>query len=318
MGSIRDGFHVVTGAFGYTGKYITWRLLAEGHNVKTLTNHPDRANPFGNQVAVSPLDFEHPDSLAHAMVGARVLYNTYWVRFEHGETTFAQAIANTKKLICAAENAGVRRIVHVSIANPSLDSPLPYYRGKAEVEEAIRGSKLSYAILRPTVVFGPEGILINNIAWLLRKFPVFAVPRRGDYKLQPIFVEDMADLAVAASETNENVILDAVGPEIFTFDGLVKQIAAHVGRQARLVHVPPEISLLLTRMIGIGLRDVILTREEITGLFANLLVSGSAPTGTTRLSEWLKQNGAQLGTHYASELGLHYCQEIGQKSGSRR
>jgi uncharacterized protein YbjT (DUF2867 family) len=306
MGSIRDGFHVVTGAFGYTGKYITQRLLDDGHNVKALTNHAGRLNPFGNQVAVSPLDFNHPEILAHAMVGAKVLYNTYWVRFQHGETTFARAIANTKKLIHAAENAGVRRIVHVSIANPSLDSPLPYYRGKAEVEEAIRGSKLSYAILRPTVIFGAEGILINNIAWLLRRFPIFAVPGRGDYKLQPIFVEDMADLAVAASETNENVVLDAVGPEIFTFDELVKQIAVQVGRRARLIHVPPEFSLLLTRMIGVGLRDVILTREEIKGLLANLLVSESAPTGTTRLSEWLKQNGAQLGSHYASELGLHF------------
>jgi NADH dehydrogenase len=306
MGSIRDGFHVVTGAFGYTGKYITRRLLAEGHNVKTLTNHPGRLSPFGNQVAVSPLDFDHPESLAHAMVGAKVLYNTYWVRFEHGETTFARAIANTKKLIRAAENVGVRRIVHVSIANPSLDSPLPYYRGKAEVEEVIRSSKLTYAILRPTVIFGSGDILINNIAWLLRKFPIFAVPGRGDYKLQPIFVEDMADLAVAASETNENVILEAVGPEIFTFDELVRQIAAHVGRKARLFHVPAEFSLLLTRIISMGLRDVILTREEIKGLLANLLVSGSAPTGTTRLSEWLKENGSQLGTHYASELRLHY------------
>ncbi|HEV2489289.1 MAG TPA: NAD(P)H-binding protein [Candidatus Acidoferrales bacterium] len=306
MGSIRDGFHVVTGAFGYTGKYIAQRLLAEGHNVKTLTNHPGRANPFGNQVAVSPLDFDHPESLAHAMVGAKVLYNTYWVRFQHGETTFAQAIANTEKLVRAAENAGVRRIVHVSIANPSLDSPLPYYCGKAEMEEAIRASKLSYAILRPTVVFGTGGILINNIAWLLRHFPIFAVPGHGDYKLQPIFVEDMADLAVAAGETNEDVILDAVGPEVFTFDELVRLIAVHIGGQARLIHVPSEISLLITRMFGVAMHDVILTREEIKGLMANLLVSGSAPTGTTRLSDWLKKYGAQVGTHYASELGLHY------------
>lgn len=306
MGSVRDGFNVVTGAFGYIGKHIARRLLAEGKNVKTLTNHPERLNSFNRQICVAPLGFDDFDTLAHSMVGARVLFNTYWVRFEHGGKTFAQAIANTKKLIRAAEHAGVRRIVHVSIANPSLDSPLPYYRGKAGVEEAIRGSQLTYAILRPTVVFGPDDILINNIAWMLRHFPFFAVPGNGDYCVQPIFVEDLAALAVAAGERTENEILDAVGPEVFTFDELVRRIAAQIGRPARLVHVPPTLSLLLVRLMGLGLRDVILTREEIQGLLANLLVSHAAPNGTTRFSVWLAKNSVQLGRQYASELQRHF------------
>lgn len=309
MGSVRDGFNVVTGAFGYTGKYIARRLLADGKNVKTLTNHPEHPNPSGHQVCVAPLNFSNFDALAHAMVGARVLFNTYWIRFEHGGATFAQAVANTKKLIRAAEHAGVRRIIHVSIANPSLAFPLPYYRGKAEVEDAIRASRLSYAILRPTVIFGPEDILINNIAWLLRRFPVFTVPGRGDYSLQPIFVEDIAALAVAAGDRNENEILDAVGPEAFTFDELIRVIAAKIGRPARLVHVPPGLSLLLTRIIGLSLRDVILTREEIQGLLANLLVSHAAPAGTTRFSGWLEKNATMLGTCYASELERHFRKE---------
>ncbi|HEV2298903.1 MAG TPA: NAD(P)H-binding protein [Candidatus Acidoferrales bacterium] len=306
MGSVRDGFNVVTGAFGYTGKYIAHRLLADGKNIKTLTNHPEHPNPFGRQVCVAPLNFGNFEALAHAMVGARVLFNTYWVRFEHGGTTFAQAVANTKRLIDAAEHAGVRRIVHISIANPSLDSPLPYYRGKAEVEEAIRGSRLTYAILRPTVVFGLEDILINNIAWMLRHFPFFAVPGSGEYGVQPIFAEDLAALAVAASERNDCEILDAVGPEVFTFNELVQRIAAQLGRPARLVHVPPELSLFLTRLMGFCVRDVILTREEIQGLLANLLVSHAASNGTTRFSEWLEKNGAPLGRKYASELQRHF------------
>ena len=306
MDSVRDGFDVVTGAFSYTGNYITRHLLSDGRNVKTLTNHLERANPFGRQVSVAPLDFNDFEGLARSMVGARVLFNTYWVRFDHGETTFAQAVSNTKKLIRAAENAGVRRVVHVSIANPALDSSLPYYRGKAEVEEAICGSRFSYSILRPTVIFGAEDILINNIAWMLRRFPVFAVPGRGDYGVQPIFVEDFAELAVASSERKENEIFDAVGPETFTFDELVRTIAAGIRQPARLIHVPPALSLFLTRVIGFGVRDVILTHEEIQGLLANLLVSHSPARGKTQFRAWLERNGTGLGMRYASELQRHF------------
>jgi uncharacterized protein YbjT (DUF2867 family) len=306
MASVREGFDAVTGAYGYTGRYIAKKLLAAGRNVKTLTNHPDRPNPFGAEIAHAPLDFDNARGLSHAMVGAKVLYNTYWVRFEHGGTTFTQAVDNTRKLIQAAESAGVQRIVHVSIANPSLDSPLPYYRGKAEVEDLIRGSNLSYAILRPTVIFGLEDILINNIAWMVRRFPFFAVPGRGDYGLQPIFVEDMADLAVAAGKADENLAFDAVGPEIFTFDELVRLLALRIGRRARLIHVPPELSLLMTRILGLCVRDVILMREEIQGLMANLLVSKGAPTGASRFSEWFEKNGSQLGSQYSSELERHF------------
>jgi len=298
--------HVVTGAFGYTGKYIARRLLATGHRVRTLTGHPERPNPFGDQVGVVPFNFHDMVALVSSLKGADVLYNTYWVRFEHGTTTFDRAVENTRTLIRAAEEAGVRHLVHVSIANPSLDSPLPYYRGKAVLEQAIQESRLSYAILRPTVIFGLEDILINNIAWLLRRFPVFVVPGSGDYALQPVFVEDMAKLAVDAAQAEKNVVLDAVGPEVYTFDELLHLVAGVLGRRARIVHLPPAIALTLSRLIGYLVRDVVLTPEEIQGLMADLLVSQSPPTGTTRLSDWLRQNADRVGARYTSELKRHY------------
>lgn len=298
--------NVVTGAFGYTGKYITRRLLSMGRRVKTLTGHPDRPNPFGEQVSVAPFNFEEPAALVESLRGAATLYNTYWVRFSHGQVTFEQAIENTKTLITAAEAAGVRRMVHVSIANPSEDSPLPYYKGKALLEKALIQSKLSYAIIRPTVIFGDEDILINNIAWLLRRFPVFAVLGAGDYKIQPIFVEDMAELATNAGGQTENVIVDAAGPEVYTFDVLVRLIAKTVRSRARIIHMRPDLALFLSRLIGYLVGDVVLTREEVDGLMSNLLVSSGPPTGRTRLSEWLRQHVDTVGARYASEVKKHY------------
>ena len=224
--------------------------------------------------------------------GIDVLINTYWVRFNHGRTTFDEAVSNSRVLIRAAKEARVRKIVHVSIANPSLDSHLPYYAGKAQVEKEIIDSGLRYSILRPTVIFGAEDILINNIAWFVRHFP--------------IFVEDMADLAINCAAQSDNSILDAVGPEIFTFESLVRMIAAKTHCKTKLVHVWPGIALLLLHLIQPLVGDVILTREEIEGLEANLLVSNQSATGQTRLSEWLAQNVSILGTKYASELERHY------------
>ena len=300
------GYSVVTGAFGYTGKYITQRLLSMGKLVKTLTGHPNRPNPFGDQISVATFSFENPEELAANLQGAEVLYNTYWIRFPRGKNTFDKAVENTRTLIKAAEVAGVRRIVHVSITNASSNSPLPYFNGKGLVEEAITSSGLSYAIIRPTVIFGKEDILINNIAWFLRKFPVFTIFGSGSYRIQPIFVEDVAEIAVSAAHQSDNVTIDAIGPETFSFERLVGLIAEKVSSSARLIHVRPGLAFFLSSLMGYAVRDVVLTRDEIEGLMANLLISDAPPTGKTRLSDWLEQNARTVGASYISELRRHY------------
>jgi len=207
--------NVVTGAFSHTGKYIAQRLLSMGERVRTLTGRSENENPFGSLVQTFPFNFDKPGELTDSLRGAKTLYNTYWIRYPHGQISFDKAVENSKTLIAAAEEAGIRRIVHISITNPSEGSPFPYFRGKALVEKAITQSKLSYAIIRPTVIFGPEGILINNIGWLLRKLPVLAIPSSGDYRIQPVFVEDVAEIAVSAGHKDDNMVIDAVGSEIF-------------------------------------------------------------------------------------------------------
>jgi len=300
-------FSVVTGAFSYSGKYIAQRLLSMGEEVRTLTSRPDHENPFGSRVQAFPFNFDKPRELTESLRGAKTLYNTYWVRYPHGQLSFDKAVENNRTLIVAAEEAGIRRVVHISITNPSEDSPFPYFRGKALVEKAITQSKLSYTIIRPTVIFGPEGILFNNIAWLLRKFPIFAIPNSGDYQIQPIFVEDLAEIAVRAGHRNDNFVLDAVGPETYTFNELVRMIAGQINSRAKIVHVRPKLALVLARLIGYMVRDMVITRDEIDGLMSNLLVSESSPTGQTRLSGWLEQNADRVGASYISDLQRHYC-----------
>ena len=294
--------HAVTGAFGYSGRYLATRLLAQGRTVVTLTNSAHRANPFGDQVRTFPLAFDEPDKLAAALAGVDVLYNTYWVRFNHRLFTHAQAVANTLVLFEAARRAGVRRVVHVSITNPSVDSPLEYFSGKARLEQALQASGLSYAILRPTVLFGREDILINNIAWALRRFPFFAVFGDGNYRLQPIHVDDLADLAVAEGMRTENAVINAIGPETFSYRDLVNAIGAAIGRTRPLVNVSPGMGYGFAKLVGTFMRDTFITREEIRGLMDELLYVTTPPTGKTALTAWMRKNAATLGRRYASEL----------------
>ena len=304
--SNKSELNVVTGAFGYTGKYIARRLLADGIRVKTLTGHPERPNPFGAQVVAAPFNFDDLPTLIDQLSGASTLYNTYWVRFSRGEVTFDRAVENTRTLIQAAKDADVGRIVHVGITNPSLNSSLPYFRGKAQVEEAIIDSGISYAIIRPTVIFGIEDILINNIAWMLRRFPLFVVPGGGGYRFQPIFVEDFAGLAVGAGGQEDNLILDAAGPETYTFDEFVRLVGQTMGSRTKIVHLPSALALGISKIVGYFLGDVVLTRDEITGLMSDLLISDAPPAGNTSLKSWLTINVATLGGSYTSELDRHY------------
>lgn len=297
----------ITGAFGYSGKYITQALLDQGStDIITLTGHPDRPNPFDVAIPAFPFNFQDPTALTKTLEGVHTLYNTYWIRFAHGEMTFDRAVANSKTLFDAAKAAGVERIIHVSITNPSLISPLPYFKGKAELEEHIKSLGIPYTILRPTVIFAPEDILINNIAYLIRRFPFFVVPGTGEYQLQPIYAKDLAALAVQAGASTEYQIIDAIGPETFTFNQLLDMLMIALGRQTRIIHLPPAIGLNLSRIVGVFLGDVVLTNDEVEGLSSNLLVTKSPPAGQTSLTEWASTNVNLLGVKYASELRRHY------------
>jgi uncharacterized protein YbjT (DUF2867 family) len=298
---------LVTGAFSYSGSRIAEQLIDSGREVRTLTHHLDREHPLRARVHAFPYRFDDPVALARGLEGITTLYNTYWVRFERGRTTFATAVANSRALFEAARRVGVARIVHVSIANPSIDSPLPYYRGKALVEQALAESGVPYAIVRPTFLFGGgRDILVNNIAWILRRMPLFVVPGDGRYPVQPIHVDDVARICLQAAHGPSDVIMEAAGPDTMSFEQLVRAIRDAVGRRTPILHAPPAAMAALARGLGLIVRDVVLTEDEIRGLTAGLLVSHQPALGRISFVEWLKEKGTELGRAYSNELERHF------------
>jgi len=292
----------VTGAFGYSGRYIAQRLLEAGHSVVTLTNSLNRNNPFGEKLEAFPFQFDLPERLTQSLRGSDVLINTYWVRFDHRLFTHDEAVANTKVLFKAAKDAGVRRIVHVSITNPDIHSDLPYFHGKAELESVLASLNVSYCILRPTVLFGKEDVLINNIAWSLRHLPIFGIFGAGEYKLQPIYVDDLASAAVEKAAGDRNEIVNAIGPETFTYRELVETVRQSLGLKRVVIGVPPELGYQACRIIGLFVRDIIITRQEIRGLMEGRLHVDAARLGATKLTEWIDRHRDTLGRHYTSEM----------------
>jgi uncharacterized protein YbjT (DUF2867 family) len=305
LGASDTGLDVVTGAFSYSGRAIAAALTETGRRVRTLTGHPGRA-PEGSSLEIRPLDFDDQLGLVASLEGVTTLYNTYWVRFAHGRTDHALAVANSRTLFLAAKRAGVQRIVHVSITHPSVDSPWPYFRGKALVERALAEAEVPYAVLRPAILFGGDGVLLNNIAWLLRHLPVFAVGGRGDYRIRGIHIDDLAQLCVRKGAERHDSVIDAVGPERPTFVELVTSIRDVIGSHARIVHVPGVAVPVLSRLVGLALHDVLLTPDEYGAMAAGLADTNGPATGTTALSEWLPAHRDDLGRRYANELERHF------------
>ena len=295
--------HAVTGAFGYTGKYLAKMLLDKGHEVITLTNSPQRKNSFGDKIKVFPFNFDKQEELQKSLQAVKVLYITYWVRFNHKMFQHADAVENTLKLFVAAKKAGVERIVYVSISNANKNSLLEYFSGKGKIEEFLMNSNISYAILRPTVIFGKEDILINNIAWVLRNLPVFGVYGNGKYKIQPIHVTDMAELALKEGENKENKIIEAIGPETFEYKELVRTIGEIIGKKRKIWQVSHGFGYFAGKIISMLKSDVTITREEIEGLSSGLLYTeGASAAGKIKLTDWAKENKDTLGKIYANEL----------------
>ena len=297
-------FDVVTGAFSYTGRHIADELLARGRAVRTLTRKVDATHPLAGKVEAAPLAFD--DRLVESLAGADTLYNTYWVRFERGATTFARAVENTTLLFQAAMTAGVRRVVHVSVANPDESSPFPYFRGKARTEAALRRTGLPHAIVRPTLDFGPDDILVNNIAWGLRHVPIFLVPSDGSYEVQPVSVRDTARICVEAGMRDDDVTLDAAGPDRWTYEAFVRLVARAVRARCWIRRSPRFAALAAVRVAGYVVRDVVVTRDELLALEAGLLVSHEEPLGTERFEPWLAENADVLGRRYTSEVARNF------------
>ena len=297
----------VTGAFGFTGRAIAEALVGGGRDVVTLSRRSGQGDPLTPRLAaIEPLDFSRPAALAHALAGVDTLYNTYWMRFPRGGRTFDDAVRESGVLLEAAREAGVRRLVHISVVGADEAGETPYVRAKGRLEAVVRSSGMPFTIVRPTLTFGPDDILINNLAWALRRLPVYGIPDRGRYRVQPVHVDDVARICIEVASEEPGATVDAAGPETLEYRELVALVRRAIGSRSLVLPMPTLVVLAAARVLGVLVRDVVLTRNELRELMSSLLTSSQPPRGRICLSEWLPDHAAGLGRRWASELARNY------------
>ena len=298
----------VTGAFGFTGRALAEALLNRGREVVTLSRRSGRGDSLAPRLAaVEPHDFRRPDALSKALQGVDTLYNTYWMRFPRGDRSFDDVVRESGLLLEAAARAGVRRLVHVSVVGADEAGDTPYVRAKGRLEALVHSSGLAFTIVRPTLTYGPGDILINNLAWALRRLPVYGIPGRGRYRVQPVHVEDVARICVEAAAHEPGNSIDAAGPDTLEYGELVALVRRSIGSRALVVPMPTPIVLAAARVIGVLVRDVVLTRDELRELTSSLLTSTQPPRGRIRVSDWLPEHSSELGRRWSSELARNYA-----------
>jgi uncharacterized protein YbjT (DUF2867 family) len=298
---------LITGASGFIGGAVAERLVDRAE-IRGLTSHPGK-NRFGDRVRSFAYDFNDPRRMTVAFDGVDVFVNSYYVRFNYGRLTFADAVERSRALITLAKLAGVGRIVHVSVSNASEASDLPYYSNKGRIERIVAESGIDYTILRPALVVGPGDILVNNIAYFLRRLPVFTIFGDGSYRAQPMTVDAFADIAVEAVDgAHRNATLAVAGPSNWPFVDMVRAIRRAVGSRALVVPAPAWVALGGLRVAGALLRDVVLTSDEVKGLTREYLYSESPLRRGADFAEWLAQPvvSSTLGRRYESELARHF------------
>jgi len=295
----------ITGAFGYTGRALAERLLEDGRDVVTLSRRSGAGDPLAGRIEVRPFDADHA-ALVASLAGVDTLFNTYWIRFPRGGATFEGAVARSAALLAAAREAGVRRLVHVSVVGAAPDAPTPYVRAKAALEAVVRSSGLAWSIVRPTLTFGREDILFNNLAWALRRLPVYGIPGRGSYRVQPVHVDDVARICIEAAAGEPGTVVDAAGPDTLEYRRLVGMIRSAVGSRSAIVPMPAPVVLLAARALGLVVRDVVLTPDEVRELTSSFLTSAAPPLGRISVSTWIAEHGDSLGRRWSSELARNY------------
>ncbi|HUL48457.1 MAG TPA: complex I NDUFA9 subunit family protein [Gemmatimonadales bacterium] len=266
----------VTGGTGFVGRHIVQHLVSLGHTVRALVRDPRRLPPpFAATPALEivPGDLSDVRALAGLVQGMNAVIHLVGIIAEHGRATFeAVHVRGTAAAVEAAQNAGVPRFVHMSAIGPRPDrSATAYHRSKWEGEEIVRRSGIGHAILRPTIINGPESEPIGRLVRLHRYLPLVPVFGDGSFPLQPIWIGDVAQaFARAANQAEIRGTFEIGGPAVIAFEAFVRTIGQVSGHPRPLVHLPLPLVRLMARA-----GDPLGPRAPITSDQLQMLVEGS-------------------------------------------
>lgn len=275
----------VFGGSGFIGRYVVRALARAGHRIRVGVRRPNLANyllPMGHvgQIQIVRTDVTDPDAVGRALKGADGAVNLVGILYESGRRTFQALHAEAAATIsAAAREHSIGALVHVSAIGASSDSPALYARIKAEGENRVREAFPAAAILRPSIVFGPEDQFFNRFAALARLSPALPLIGGGRTRFQPVYVCDVASAIVRCliDSATSAITYELGGPRIYTFRELMKLTLAETNRRRVLVPVPFSIAMLQAGVLGL-LPKPMLTRDQVKLLERDNVVAPDAHT----------------------------------------
>ncbi|HUO05728.1 MAG TPA: NAD(P)H-binding protein [Candidatus Binataceae bacterium] len=268
----------IAGGSGFIGSAIARRMAAAGNlEVRILSRNPEAARKRMNLPGIEFVrgDVTEPATLVPAIAGADVIvaamqFDGYPVENSRRGLTFERVdYAGTVALIDAAKKAGARHFIYISGAASDETSSHPAFRAKGRTERAVRESGLTYTIFRPSLVYGPGGMAITMFVRMLRFAPVFGVPGTGKQKVQPVLVDDLAQcVTMAAQGRGRNGVYDIGGPDLMTFDDMMRVIMDATGYRRPLFHIPAGLMRAIGAVAGM-LPNPVFSRDAVTFVTAD-------------------------------------------------
>jgi uncharacterized protein YbjT (DUF2867 family) len=231
----------VFGGTGFLGRRVVRHLRQDGFSVRIASRHPDTGRPNDPQLQSIKANIHAERSVADALAGAYGAVNAVSLYVEHGPATFHSLhVESAQRVATQARRAGAERLVHVSGIGADAASPSLYIRKRGEGELAVRGAVADAILIRPAVMFGPDDAFLTTVLKLLDRLPIYPMFGRGLTKLQPAYVEDVAEaITRALQRTGEHVItFECVGPRIYSYEELLRVIAHEAKLRPRLIPMP--------------------------------------------------------------------------------
>ena len=276
----------VFGATGFVGRYLVRRLAGAGARVIAASRRPERAGflrPMGDVGQIQPVaaDVRDRAAAAAAVAGSDVVANLVGILHEAGGQRFSAIHAQgAENVALAAAGAGAARLIHVSALGAREAAPSRYGRSKAAGEAAVRAAFPAAAIVRPSLVFGPEDDFLTRFAALARFAPALPLIDGGRTRFQPLYVQDLAEalgrLAERSGAAGETWELG--GPRVYSFRELLELVLAVTGRRALLVPTPGALLALKARALEL-LPNPPLTRDQLAMLSEDNMVGADSVAG---------------------------------------
>lgn len=235
----------VFGGTGFRGRRVVRHLRKRGFSVRIASRHPDRSDTMfavdDPQLQSVEADIHDEQSVARALAGAYGVVNAVSLYIEHGRETFHSLhVECAQQLATQACHAGVERLIHVSGIGADAASPSLYVCKRGEGELAVRAAFADALLFRPAVMFGPDDSFITTIITLLERLPIYPMFGRGLTRLQPAYVEDVAEAIARALQRTEKhpITFECGGPRVYSYEELLKAVAHEARLKPKLIPIP--------------------------------------------------------------------------------